>query len=77
MKEFAIRLASVQDVQEFVTLATSRIFSVHVRDLYNEVNGKSFIEMFCLNYSHPLLAVVDCDEEQLQQLQLEMHQFLA
>ena len=77
MKEFAIRLSSVQDVQEFVDLATSRIFSVHVRDRYNEVNGKSFMEMFCLNYSHPLFAVVDCDEEQLQQLRSEMHQFLA
>lgn len=77
MKEFAIRLKSVQDVQEFVSLATSKAFSVHVRDRYNEVNGKSFMEMFCLNFTHPLTAVVECDEEQLLQLKEEMQRFLA
>ena len=77
MREFEIRIKSVQDVLSFVDLATSRPFPVLVGNEIHQVNGKSFMEMFCLNYSHPLLAVVDCDEEQLQQLQLEMHQFLA
>ena len=77
MKEFAIQLRSVQDVQVFVSLATSKAFPVHVRDRYNQVNGKSFMEMFCLNFTHPLTAVVECDDEQLQQLKQEMHTFLA
>ena len=77
MKEFEIRLSCVQDVQEFVSLATAKSFLVHVRDRYNEVNGKSFLEMFCLNFTHPLTAVVECGEEELRQLQSEMHKFLA
>ena len=77
MKEFAIRLASVQEVQEFVSLATSKAFPIQVRDRYMQVNGKSFLEMFCLNFTHPLFAVVECDDDQLQQLQMEMQQFLA
>ena len=77
MNEFAIRLQCVQDVQEFVSLATAKAFSVRVRDRYNEVNGKSFLEMFCLNFTHPLTAVVECGEEELQQLQSEMRKFLA
>ena len=77
MKEFEIQITSIQDVLTFVNLATQRPFDVLVGNDFHKVNGKSFMEMFCLNYSHPLFAVVDCDEEQLHQLQQEMHQFLA
>ena len=66
MKEFEIRLASVQDVQEFVSLATAKPYPVYVRDYYMQVNGKSFMEMFCLHFANTLYAVVDCAEEQLQ-----------
>ena len=75
--EFEIRLTSVQDIQAFVSLATSKAFPVSVRDRYMTVNGKSFMEMFCLNFTHPLYACAQCDEEQLRQLKEEMHQFLA
>ena len=77
MKEFAIRLSCVQDVQEFVSLATAKPFHFHVRDLHREVNGKSFLEMFCLNFAHPLTALVECGEEELLQIIAEMHKFLA
>ena len=77
MKEFAIRLASVQEVQEFVALATAQVFPVFVRDRYTQVNGKSFMEMFCLNFTHPLFAMAECGEEQLLQLLELMHNFLA
>ena len=77
MKEFEIRLASVQDVQEFVSIATAKPYPIHVRDYYMQVNGKSFMEMFCLHFAGALYAVVDCAEEQLQQLKEEMRRFLA
>ena len=77
MREFAIRLASVQEVQEFVALATAQVFPVFVRDRYTQVNGKSFMEMFCLNFTHPLFAMAECGEEQLVQLLELMHNFLA
>ncbi len=77
MKEFEIRLTSVQDVQEFVSIATSRPYPIHVRDYYMQVNGKSFMEMFCLHFAGSLYAVVECDDDQLQQLKAEMHRFLV
>ena len=45
MREFQVRLQSVQDVQEFVSLSTARGFPVIIRDANNKVNGKSFMEM--------------------------------
>lgn len=77
MKEFAIRLTCVQDVQKFVALATAHAFPIFVRDRYTQVNGKSFMEMFCLNFTHPLFAIAECGEEQLLQLLSEMQHFLA
>ena len=77
MKEFAVRLVSVQDVQKFVTLVTSQAFPVFVRDRYQQVNGKSFLEMFCLNFTHPLFAMAECGEEQFQQLLELLQNFLA
>ena len=77
MKEFEIRLTSVQDVQEFVSIATSQPYPIRVRDYYMQVNGKSFMEMFCLHFAGTLYAVVECDDDQLQQLKEEMNRFLV
>ena len=77
MREFAIRLSSVQEVQEFVALATAQTFPIFVRDRYIQVNGKSFMEMFCLNFATPLFAMAECGEEQLLQLMKLMQNFLA
>ena len=67
MREFEIRLRSVQDVQDFVDLATTKPFTVLVCDDYHRVNGKSFMEMFCLNFSRPLKATMECSEEEYEQ----------
>ena len=53
MLEFAVRLASVQDVQDFVGIATTRPFTITVRDSHNKINADSFMELFCLNFAHP------------------------
>ena len=49
-----VRLASVNDVREFVSLATLQPFPVIVEDGERCVNAKSFMEMFTLNFSAPL-----------------------
>ena len=76
MQEFQIRLRSVQDVQEFVALATSRVFTVTIRDAHNKINGKSFMEMFCLDFSRPLRVVADCTEAELEKLRKDAEKFL-
>ena len=66
MWEFEIVLRSVQDVQEFVALATKRSFAVQISDGRHRVNGKSFMEMFCLTLTRPLRVTLLCSEDQFQ-----------
>ena len=77
MLEFAIRLGSVQDVQDFVALASTRPFTVTVRDEYNKVKADSFMELFCLNFSHPLRVVCDCSEAELEALKHDLARFVV
>ena len=77
MREFEIRLNSVADVQEFVDLATTRPFAVTIHDASNKINGSSFMEMFCLDFSRPVRVVCDCSEEELQQFRADAGRFLA
>ena len=64
MKEFEIRIRSVQDVLSFVDIATSRPFPVLVGNEFHQVNGKSFMEIFSLDVSRPLLVMADCSREE-------------
>lgn len=77
MKEFEIRIKSVRDVLTFVNLATARPFDVLVGNEYHQVNGKSFMEMFCLNFSRPLKATMICSEEEYQKFLLDAASLLA
>ena len=67
MKEFTIRFSSVQDVQKFVDLSTAQPFSISVGNDFHKVNGKSFMEIFSLNFDYPLTAWLDCTEEQYRE----------
>ena len=62
MREFEIRLRSVQDVQEFVALATEQTFPVLAGTEGYRVSGKCFMEMFCLDFTRPMFAYADCTE---------------
>ena len=77
MREFQIRLRSVQDVQEFVALATAVPFPVRVGSDKYRANGKSFMEMFCLDFNQPLRVVAQCSEEELEALCNDARKFLV
>ena len=77
MLEFAIRLGSVQDVQDFVAIATTYPFSITVRDEHNKIKAESFMELFCLNFTHPLRVVCECNQEELDALMQEMAHFVV
>ena len=77
MMEFAIRLGSVQDVQDFVAATTARPFTITDRDEHNKNNADSFMELFCLNFSHPLRVVCDCSEAELEALKQDLARFVA
>ncbi len=77
MREFVIRLRTVQDVQDFVSLATTRPFPVLVSDDHHRVNGKSFMEMFCLNLNTCLLTETECSDWEFDQFRSDVRRFLA
>ena len=77
MLEFAIRLGSVQDVQDFVAVTTTRPFTITVRDEHNKINADSFMELFCLDFTRPLRVVCDCSEAELEALRNALSHFVV
>ena len=67
MKEFTVEFGSVQEVQRFVELATAQPYPITLGNSCHQVNGKSFMEIFSLNFDYPLTAWLDCNDEQFQQ----------
>lgn len=73
--EFQVRLTCVQDVLDFVTLATARPFPVSVGDRRHQVNGKSFMEMFCLDFRAPVTVRMDCTREEFEAFRADAARF--
>lgn len=77
MREFWIRLGSTEDVEAFVSIATSRAFPISVRDNQLKIRGGNFMEMFCLDFNQPLRVVAQCSEEELDALRRDAERFLV
>jgi len=77
MREFEIRLRSVQEVQEFVDLATTKPFTILVCDDHHQVSGKSFMEMFSLNFNNRLLVRSEGYDWEFDQLLRDAQRFLV
>ena len=77
MREFEIRLRSVQDVHDFVDLATTKPFTILVCDDHHRVNAKSFMEMFCLNFGNRLRVLSEGYDWEYDQFLREVQRFLA
>lgn len=77
MWQFNISVRTFRQVQEFVALAMVQPFEVLVGNERQQVNGKSFIGMFSLDYKRPLLVSVKCSEEEFGRFQRQANQILA
>ena len=77
MRQFEIQVKSVKDVLAFVSLATKRSFSITVGTEQHQVNGKSFMEMFSLNFRQPLTVTADCSEEEFTVLLHDADRFVV
>ena len=77
VKHFSISLRSFADVQAFVSLAMVQPFQVLVGSENQRINGKNFMGMFSLDYSHPLQVSVDCDETEFVKFRKAAAQFLV
>ena len=77
MQQFEIRVSSVKDVLEFVSIATKRPFPITVGNERHRVNGKSFMEMFCLDFSFPVTARAECSREEFEAFRRDAARFAA
>ena len=77
MLEFEMRLGSVQDVQDFVDIASTRPFTITVRDARNKINADSFMELFWLDFTRSVRVVCDCSEEELNRLCRDLDRFVV
>ena len=73
LQEFHISIRSFHQIRAFVSLAAVQPFDVFVGNDRQQVNGKSFMEMFCLNFRLPLTVRAECSEEDFSALLAEMN----
>lgn len=76
MRQFNIYIRSFRQVQEFVSLAMVQPFEVLVGNEKQQINGKSFMGMFSLDYHRPVQVSVKCTDEEFQRFQKDAVQFL-
>lgn len=77
MREFQIKLRSLSDVQEFVSLSTVQPFGVYITTAHQKINAKSFIGMFAVDYRQPVTVCVDCGETEYQSFRQAAARFLV
>ena len=77
MREFEICLRCVQDVHDFVDLATTKPFNIYICDDSHQVNAKSFMEMFCLNFNNRLLVRSEGYDWEIEQFLRDVQRFLV
>lgn len=77
MREFAIRLSTVEDVRNFVCVATVQPFEVFVGTERQTVSAKSFMGIFSLNLRETLRVCMECSEEEFMAFRGEASPFLA
>ena len=67
MKMFEISLRSVVEVKNFVEIASVQPFDIMVGSDDYWVDGKSFMQIFCLNLSQAQRVQMECTDEEFQQ----------
>ena len=77
MRQFQIRVASFADIQAFVSLAIAQPFDVLIDSNGNQINAKSLMAMFGLNFRKPLTVQVCCEEEAFLKFREDAARFLA
>jgi len=77
MRHFHINISSFRQIQDFVALAMVQPFEVLVGNEKQQINGKSFIGMFSLDYKRPVRVSVNCSEEEFSRFRSEASRFLV
>lgn len=77
MRQFQIRVGSFADIQAFVALAIAQPFDVLIDSNGCQINAKSLMAMFGLNFRKPLMVQVRCEEAAFLKFREAAARFLA
>lgn len=77
VKELSVKLSSYQDVQELCGLATQMPYRITVTDGHRTVSAKSFMCVFTLKLTQPLLLRLDCGDEEFDRFCQRAERFEA
>lgn len=75
MKEYKVKLSSIEDVNSFVNVANSFDFEIDLISGRFVVNGKSLMMIFALDHSEPIIMRVFADDT--KKLEEDMKQFIV
>lgn len=64
MWSFYVNVHTIEEVQEFVALASVQPFDITVGNESQSVNGKSLMGYFCLDPFRPMQVRMVCTEEE-------------
>ena len=77
MREFCIRIQSLQDVQDFVALATAQPFQIRLSNDYQSANATSIMALVSLDHRRPLHVSADCSDAEFAEFRRQAARFAA
>ncbi len=77
MKEYTVKLNSINEVKEFVALTNRCAFDVDLMSGKYVIDAKSIMGIFSLDLSKPLKMIVHADGEQAADFLDEAARFIA
>ncbi len=77
MKEYTVKLNSIEQVKEFVALTNKCAFDVDLMSGRYAIDAKSIMGIFSLDLAKPLKMIVHADDEQAADFADEAAKFIA
>lgn len=77
MKEYTVKLNSIEQVKEFVALTNKCAFDVDLMSGRYAIDAKSIMGIFSLDLAKPLKMIVHADDDQAADFADEAAKFIA
>ena len=76
MNDFLIRLSSIDEIKQFIRIATLQPCAVEIASGTQTANAKAYLGVFNLDFSDPLLVTVRGTEEQRSSFRRSVQQYV-
>ena len=76
MNEFSIRLSSVEEINQFIRLATLCPCDVHITSGTQTANAKAYMGVFSLDFAGPLQVTVHGPEDERDAFRLAIEPYI-